>query len=167
MSRSYGGLNSGYWCSATRDRVRIIIHLHKWTIGFLFALHIVFGRSVTTLRDSKLDASVFVINQRTEIHVHEIFDMIAVMHTAPPNSKHNFYGDTVWLTSCTRSSNRFSCQKLLYHLFHFLTTCQYYNTARKQTFGSSVLKGATKPTRITTSELIRFIRLSERFENRC
>ena len=27
--------------------------------------------------------------------------------------------------------------------FHFLPTCQYYNTARKQTFGSSVLKAAT------------------------
>ena len=51
--------------------------------------------------------------------------------------------------------------------FHFLTTCQYYNTARKQTFGSSALKGASKPTRISTSELIRFIRLSERFDKRC
>ena len=50
---------------------------------------------------------------------------------------------------------------------HYITTCHYYREARKRTFGLTVLKGATKPSCINVSDLVRFIRVSGRFDQGC
>ena len=50
---------------------------------------------------------------------------------------------------------------------HYLTSCRHYKEARKRTFGLTVLKGATKPSCINVSDLVRFIRMSGRFDHGC
>ena len=50
---------------------------------------------------------------------------------------------------------------------HYITSCHYYKEARKRTFGLFVLKGATMPSCINVSDLVRFIRMSGRFDHGC
>ena len=46
---------------------------------------------------------------------------------------------------------------------HYITLCPYYKEARLRTFGQQTLKGAAKPNSINVSQLLRFIKLSQRF----